>query len=422
MQHKDPQLMKKIRLFAMNYYREHNQMPSIRTIADGTGMNRGSVQKYLVEMQERGIIEYDGKIHHIHASKAPTESKDTYNAGIIGSIACGIPEDVEEYVEEYVPLPVSIFGHVITLSAGKLTTFIGYVDTLIWPMIAMGQILQMHSRFKTSSGRIYAFLDQEEEIHNAENAVVLKDCKGKITFKDFSFAYPDGDTHSLKNVTFEIQPGEMVGLVGKIGSGKTTLVNTLLRLYNIEKGKIFIDDIDLMDIDITSLRDAIAYVPQDNFLFSDNIKNNISFANNKADMNDIRNAAKFADVDDNILGFSEGYETVTGERGVTLSGGQKQRISIARAYMKNAPIMIMDDSVSAVDVKTEETILNNINEKRKGKTTIIIASRVSTVAHMDKILVLNDGCVEAFDTPANLLNTSPTYQKMVYLQKLESEL
>ena len=317
---------------------------------------------------------------------------------------------------------VVLLGHSISITAAKLIVFIGYVDTLIWPMIAMGQILQMHSRFKTSSGRIYAFLDQEEEIHNAENAVVLKDCKGKITFKDFSFAYPDGDTHSLKNVTFEIQPGEMVGLVGKIGSGKTTLVNTLLRLYNIEKGKIFIDDIDLMDIDITSLRDAIAYVPQDNFLFSDNIKNNISFANNKADLNDIRNAAKFADVDDNILGFSEGYETVTGERGVTLSGGQKQRISIARAYMKNAPIMIMDDSVSAVDVKTEETILNNINEKRKGKTTIIIASRVSTVAHMDKILVLNDGCVEAFDTPANLLNTSPTYQKMVYLQKLESEL
>ncbi|MBQ6333958.1 MAG: ABC transporter ATP-binding protein [Erysipelotrichaceae bacterium] len=319
-------------------------------------------------------------------------------------------------------LPVSVFGYTVTMSAGKLTTFIGYVDTLIWPMIAMGQILQMHSRFKTSAGRIYAFLDQEEEIHNSENAVVLDKCQGKITFKDFSFAYPDGDTHSLKNVSFEIQPGEMVGLVGKIGSGKTTLVNSLLRLYNIERGKIFIDDVDLMDIDITSLRDAIAYVPQDNFLFSDNIRNNISFADNKADINEIRKAAKFADVDDNILGFSEGYETVTGERGVTLSGGQKQRISIARAYMKNAPIMIMDDSVSAVDMKTEETILNNINEKRKGKTTIIIASRVSTVAHMDKILVLKDGCVEAFDTPANLLNTSETYAKMVYLQKLESEL
>ena len=318
--------------------------------------------------------------------------------------------------------PFVLFNHTITLTAATLTTFVGYVDTLIWPMIAMGQILQMHSRFKTSSERIYAFLDQEEEIHNAENAVKLENCKGKITFNDFSFAYPDGDTHSLKNVSFTIEAGEMVGVVGKIGSGKTTLVNSLFHLYNVEKGKIFIDDIDIMDIDIQSLREAIAYVPQDNFLFSDNIRNNISFAKNKADMSEIRNAAKFADVDDNILGFSDGYETLTGERGVTLSGGQKQRISIARAYLKNAPIMIMDDAVSAVDMKTEETILNNINENRKGMTTIIIASRVSTVSHLDKILVLKDGSVEAFDTPENLLKISPTYQKMVYLQKLESEL
>ncbi|MBR5341895.1 MAG: ABC transporter ATP-binding protein [Erysipelotrichaceae bacterium] len=318
--------------------------------------------------------------------------------------------------------PFVLFNHTITLTAATLTTFVGYVDTLIWPMIAMGQILQMHSRFKTSSERIYAFLDQEEEIHNAENTVKLENCKGKITFNDFSFAYPDGDTHSLKNVSFTIEAGEMVGVVGKIGSGKTTLVNSLFHLYNVEKGKIFIDDIDIMDIDIQSLREAIAYVPQDNFLFSDNIRNNISFAKNKADMSEIRNAAKFADVDDNILGFSDGYETLTGERGVTLSGGQKQRISIARAYLKNAPIMIMDDAVSAVDMKTEETILNNINENRKGMTTIIIASRVSTVSHLDKILVLKDGSVEAFDTPENLLKISPTYQKMVYLQKLESEL
>ncbi|MBO4358781.1 MAG: ATP-binding cassette domain-containing protein, partial [Erysipelotrichaceae bacterium] len=190
----------------------------------------------------------------------------------------------------------------------------------------------------------------------------------------------------------------------------------------IERNKILIDDVDIMDLDITSLRDNIAYVPQDNFLFSDNIKNNISFANNKAELKEVREAAKFADVDDNIIDFAKGYETVTGERGVTLSGGQKQRIAIARAYMKNSPIMIMDDSVSAVDMKTEETILNNINEKRKGKTTIIIASRVSTVSHLDRILVLKDGTVEAFDTPKKLLKTSPTYKKMVYLQKLESEL
>ena len=318
--------------------------------------------------------------------------------------------------------PIILFGHIVELTAAKLIVFIGYVDTLIWPMIAMGQILQMHSRFKASSERIYKFLDEDEEIHNAPNAIKLDNCKGKIRFNNYSFKYPDGNTHSLNDVSFEIMPGEMVGVVGKIGSGKTTLVNSLLHLYNVERGTIFIDDVDIMDIDIQSLRDNIAYVPQDNFLFSDNIKNNISFSNTKADMSQIRNAAKFADVDDNILGFSEGYETITGERGVTLSGGQKQRISIARAYIKNSPIMIMDDSVSAVDVKTEETILNNINEKRKGMTTIIIASRVSTVSHMDKILVLKEGKVEAFDTPENLLKISPTYQKMVYLQKLESEL
>ncbi|MBQ6560631.1 MAG: ABC transporter ATP-binding protein [Erysipelotrichaceae bacterium] len=318
--------------------------------------------------------------------------------------------------------PFMLMSHQVNLTPGMLITFVGYADTLIWPMIAMGQILQMYSRFRTSADRIYSFLDEEEEIHNIENAVILEDCKGKITFNDFSFAYPDGNDHSLSNVSFEIQPGEMVGVVGKIGSGKTTLVNSLLRLYNIERGKIFIDDVDLMDLDIRNLREQIAYVPQDNFLFSDNIKNNISFAKSKAGMDEIKEAAKFADVDENITSFAKGYETVTGERGVTLSGGQKQRIAIARAYLKNAPIMIMDDSVSAVDMKTEETILNNINEKRKGKTTIIIASRVSTVAHMDKILVLNEGRVEAFDTPKRLQKTSPTYKKMVYLQKLESEI
>lgn len=318
--------------------------------------------------------------------------------------------------------PFILFNHLVDLTPSKLITFIGYSDTLIWPMIAMGQILQMYSRFKTSAQRIYKFLDEEEEIHNIDNPVVLNDCKGKITFNDFSFAYPDGNGHSLSNVTFEIQAGEMVGVVGKIGSGKTTLANSLLRLYNIEKNRILIDDVDIMDLDIKNLRDNIAYVPQDNFLFSDNIKNNISFSNNMAELGEVREAAKFADVDDNIVDFVQGYETVTGERGVTLSGGQKQRIAIARAYMKNSPIMIMDDSVSAVDVKTEETILHNIYEKRKGKTTIIIASRVSTVSHLDKILVLNEGRVEAFDTPKRLLEISPTYQKMVYLQQLESEL
>lgn len=318
--------------------------------------------------------------------------------------------------------PTVLFGHTISLTAGGLTSFVGYSEILIWPMIAMGQIVQMYSRASASLKRVSHFLDEDEEIHNNEDAIVLDNCKGNIRFDDFSFSYPDSKAHSLNNISLEIKSGEMIGVVGKIGSGKTTLVNSLLRLYNVEKGKIFIDDIDIMDLNIANLRDNIAYVPQDNFLFSDNIFNNIAFSNNKMSMNEVRTAAKFAAVDDNIIGFSQGYETLTGERGVTLSGGQKQRISIARAYAKDAPIMILDDAVSAVDVNTEETILANIAEKRKGKTTIIIASRVSTVAHLDKIIVLNNGNLEAFDTPERLLEISPTYKKMVFLQQLEAEL
>lgn len=318
--------------------------------------------------------------------------------------------------------PVVLFGHSIILTAGKLVTFIGYVDVLIWPMIAMGQILQMFSRFKSSSKRVFDYLDEEEEIHNVDNPISLDDCKGEISFNHFSFIYPDGSNESLKDISFKINPGELIGVVGKIGSGKTTLVNSLLRLYNIEKNQIFIDGVDIMDLDIKSLRDNIAYVPQDNFLFSSTVQENIAFSNKRMSIDKVKSAANFADVHENITNFKDGYNTMTGERGVTLSGGQKQRISIARAYAKDAPIMIMDDSVSAVDVKTEEAILSNIQEKRAGKTTIIIASRISTVSKADRILVLKDGELEAFDSPENLLKISPTYQKMVYLQKLESEL
>ena len=318
--------------------------------------------------------------------------------------------------------PVVLFGHSIILTAGKLVTFIGYVDVLIWPMIAMGQILQMFSRFKSSSKRVFDYLDEEEEIHNIDNPISLDDCKGEISFNHFSFIYPDGSNESLKDISFKINPGELIGVVGKIGSGKTTLVNSLLRLYNIEKNQILIDGVDIMDLDIKSLRDNIAYVPQDNFLFSSTVQENIAFSNKRMSIDKVKSAANFADVHENITNFKDGYNTMTGERGVTLSGGQKQRISIARAYAKDAPIMIMDDSVSAVDVKTEEAILSNIQEKRAGKTTIIIASRISTVSKADRILVLKDGELEAFDSPENLLKISPTYQKMVYLQKLESEL
>lgn len=318
-------------------------------------------------------------------------------------------------------IPLIIFGKEILFSAGNLVTFIGYFDLLIWPMMALGQIFTMRSRAKTSLKRVSNFLDQEEEIKNVDNPIFIKNIKGKIEFKNFSFTYPNGQENSLKNISFVVNPGETIGIVGKIGSGKTTLVNSLLRLYNIDNDKIFIDDVDLMRCDITSLRNEIAYVPQDNFLFSDKVSNNISFGRRNASFEKIRDAAIFADVNDNIVNFKEGYDTVSGERGVTLSGGQKQRISIARAYIKESPIMIMDDSVSAVDVKTEETILKHIKENRKNMTTLVVASRISTVMNLDKILVLDEGKLVGYDSHKELIKTCPVYQKMVYLQELERE-
>lgn len=318
-------------------------------------------------------------------------------------------------------IPLVIFGKEILFSAGNLVTFIGYFDLLIWPMMALGQIFTMRSRAKTSLKRVSNFLDQEEEIKNVDNPIFIKNIKGKIEFKNFSFMYPNGQENSLKNISFVVNPGETIGIVGKIGSGKTTLVNSLLRLYNIDNDKIFIDDVDLMRCDITSLRNEISYVPQDNFLFSDKVSNNISFGRRNASFDKIRDAAIFADVNDNIVNFKEGYDTVSGERGVTLSGGQKQRISIARAYIKESPIMIMDDSVSAVDVKTEETILKHIKENRKNMTTLVVASRISTVMNLDKILVLDEGKLVGYDSHKELIKTCPVYQKMVYLQELERE-
>ena len=317
--------------------------------------------------------------------------------------------------------PVMLFGYEVKLTAGELVTFIGLFDTLIWPLIALGQIVSMRARAGASLNRISRYLDTPEDIKDVENAKKLTHCQGKITFNNFSFTYPGDKEEALKNVSLTIEPGQTIGIVGRIGCGKSTLVNSLVHLYNVENNAIQIDDIDMMEIKIHSLRENIAIVPQDNFLFSDTVENNINFAHEDHGLEEAINAAKFSDVHENIVEFTNGYQTVSGERGTTLSGGQKQRISLARAYAKNAPILILDDSVSAVDLKTEEKILHNLKEYRKGKTTIVVASRVSTVSHMDKIIVMKEGMVEAFDTPANLAKNSPTYQKMVFLQKLEKE-
>ena len=318
--------------------------------------------------------------------------------------------------------PVHIFGNDIHLTVAELVTFLNYFIILIWPLIALGSVITMHARARTSYRRIARFMDAPEIIKDKEGAIELKDAKGKIELKNLTFAYKDGEEPVLKDISLIINAGENIGVVGRVGSGKSTLVSLLTRLYNLKPGTLLFDDQDVMDCKVSSVREAVAAVPQDNFLFSLSVEDNIKFGNQLATKEDMLKAAEFSDVAKDIEGFAKGYDSLTGERGVSLSGGQKQRISISRAFIKNAPILVMDDSVSAVDIDTEEKILANIKEQRAGKTTIIISSRVSTVNKLDKIVVLNEGSLEAFDTPDKLLKISPTYKKMVELQKLEDEL
>ncbi|MBE6888107.1 MAG: ABC transporter ATP-binding protein [Ruminococcaceae bacterium] len=306
-------------------------------------------------------------------------------------------------------------------NAGQLVEFIGYFNSVIWPVMAVADLVDMTSRGVASAKRIGELLDAQQNVKDAPDAKPLENIKGNIEFRNLSFQYPDGDYNVLENISFKINAGENVGLVGKTGSGKTTLVDLILRTYNVADGTLFIDGHDVNDITIHSLRDGCAYVPQDNFLFSDTIENNIAFGVNAHSNVAVTNAAKLADIHSNIQDLSKGYGTVLGERGVTVSGGQKQRISIARALMKNAPILILDDSVSAVDTKTEKTILENLRETRAGKTTILIAHRISTIEQMDKIVFIDDGKLVDIGKHEELYERCPSYKTMVDLQQLEEE-
>lgn len=305
-------------------------------------------------------------------------------------------------------------------NAGQLFEFIGYFSSIVWPVMAISQLIEMGSRGRASLGRISELLDAKTDVVDADNVIDVASLCGDIEFKDLTFRYPGSEYDSLKNVSFKINAGESVGLIGRTGSGKTTVVDLILRTYNVPDGTVFLDGHDVNTLKIKAVRENAAYVPQDNFLFSDTIENNISFAAGKDSHEDVVRASKFSDVHDNISEFGEGYNTVLGERGVTVSGGQKQRISIARALMKDAPILILDDSVSAVDVKTEKTILQNLRDVRKGKTTILIAHRVSTIEKMDKIIFLDDGKVLAVGTHDELYRSCPAYKTTVDLQNLDN--
>ena len=354
--------------------------------------------------------------------KLSKENEDTNIAFTKSSVLFRIL--VMSFVESVICIVLGYGGYLVyqgQFNAGQLMEFMGYFNAIIWPIMAVADLIDMTSRGRASVKRISELLDAKQDMVDRPDVKPLSEIRGDIEFRGLNFRYPDGEFNALHDVTFAIKAGENIGLVGRTGSGKTTLVDLILRTYNVPDGTVFVDGHDVNTVPIKDVRSGCAYVPQDNFLFSDTIANNIGFAVDQKKGETIRKAAKMADVDGNIREFSQGYETVLGERGVTVSGGQKQRISIARALLKDAPILILDDSVSAVDTKTERTILQNLRQTRTGRTTILIAHRISTIEQMDKVLFIDDGTVAAFGPHQELYETCAEYRKMVDLQRLEEE-
>ena len=328
------------------------------------------------------------------------------------------------FVESVICVILGYGGYLVyqgRFNAGQLVEYIGYFEAIVWPIMAISMLIEKTSRGKASLNRITELLDAPIDVADRPGVQELQNPQGSVEFRHLTFRYPDGEYDVLQDISFTIHPGESVGIVGKTGAGKTALVDLLLRTYNVPDGTLFVDGKDVNTLSIHSVRAACAYVPQDNFLFSDTIAHNIGFGVDDASPEMIDHAASLADVRDNIVDFKDGYETVLGERGVTVSGGQKQRISIARALLKDAPILILDDSVSAVDTRTEKIILDNLKSSRANKTTLLIAHRISTVERLDKIIFLDDGKIEAVGPHDELYASCPKYRRMVDLQRLEDE-
>jgi len=311
------------------------------------------------------------------------------------------------------------------ISIGNLVSFLSYVSMLTWPMMALGFVYHRLQQGRVSLERINKILDTEPEIKDGPMVKEeLNDeiIKPNIEIKDLSFKYPDTNEFALKNISLSVNSGETLAIVGKTGSGKTTLVNLLLRQYNIPDEKIKIDEYDLLELPIRKIREMIGYVPQDNFLFSKSIEENIGFSNSKISFDNIKKVSKIAMVHSEIIKFEGSYQTLLGERGVNMSGGQKQRVSIARALAKDPDIIILDDSLSAVDTKTEESILNHLAEELKDKTSIIIAHRVSTIKSADKIIVLDHGSIVESGNHKSLLEDKGYYYDLYQKQLIEEKL
>ncbi|MEM6515932.1 MAG: ABC transporter ATP-binding protein [Bacteroidota bacterium] len=301
---------------------------------------------------------------------------------------------------------------------GTIAEFLIYVNMLTWPVATVGWVTNLVQQAEASQKRINEFLDEEPEIKNYNQTET--EIEGEISFNEVSFVYPDTNIQALTDVSFSLEAGETLAILGKTGSGKSTILDLIGRLYDVQKGSVKIDGVAIDKVNLTSLRNSIGYVPQDAFLFSDTIANNIKFGKEDATDEEVIDVAKLADVHKNIQGFSKGYQTKLGERGITLSGGQKQRISIARAIIKSPEIMLFDDCLSAVDTETEEKILKNLQKVSKGKTTIIVSHRVSSAKNADKIIVLEDGKIIQRGKHETLVNIDG-YYKELYLKQLTSK-
>lgn len=310
-----------------------------------------------------------------------------------------------------------------TISLGQFVAFNSYIGMLVWPMIAAGECITYVSQGLASLKRIMTISREQPDIVDGAEVKPVEHLEGDLVFDHLTFSYPgESNAPALSDICLHVEKGSTLAVLGRTGSGKTTLANLLMRLYDVKSGMIRIDGHALKHIPLRVLRGDIAYVPQDNFLFSDTLENNIAFGVAEKDPESVRQAARDACIHDNIMDFPDNYQTMVGERGVTLSGGQKQRSSIARALLKNAPILILDDALSAVDTDTEEQILRNLKANRQGKTTLIIAHRISTIQNADHILVLDEGKIAEYGTHEELMERHGLYRSIYDKQQLEKQL
>ena len=303
---------------------------------------------------------------------------------------------------------------------GIIVEFLLYVNMLTWPVAIVGWVTSIVQQAEASQKRINEFLKQEPQIKNHQEKSV--EIQGNIEFKNVTFTYEDTNITALKNISFKVNRGETLAIIGKTGSGKSTILELIGRLYDVEQGTILMDGENIQDHNLYNLRDSIGYVPQDAFLFSDSIRNNIMFGNTNATEEEVIEAAKNASVHKNIKGFTKGYDTVLGERGITLSGGQKQRVSIARAIIHDPQILLFDDSLSAVDTETEEEILQNLFKISQSKTTIIVSHRISSVKNADRIIILEDGAVVQEGNHQKLIQEDGYYKELYAKQLSEKEM